>query len=74
MLHLDMLVEKLKKCELVRETEVKALCMKAKEILVEEANVQNIDLPVTVPENFFWPTSILYSVRCAGIYMGSGMT
>lgn len=30
------------------EAEVKALCAKAREILVEESNVQRVDSPVTV--------------------------
>lgn len=34
--------------ELPKESEVNALCAKAKEVLVEEANVQKIDAPVTV--------------------------
>ena len=31
-----------------QEAEVKALCAKAREILVEESNVQRVDAPVTV--------------------------
>lgn len=34
--------------ELIKEAEVKALCAKAREILVEESNVQRVDAPVTV--------------------------
>jgi serine/threonine-protein phosphatase 4 catalytic subunit len=45
---LDAQIEKLMKCELIKESEVKALCAKAREILVEEANVQRVDLPVTI--------------------------
>ena len=45
---LDEQIEKLKRCDLIKESEVKALCAKAREILVEEANVQRVDLPVTV--------------------------
>lgn len=41
-------IEKLKKCELITEAEVKALCAKAREILAEEGNVQVVDAPVTV--------------------------
>jgi len=33
---------------LPKESEVSALCSKAKEILVEEANVQKVDAPVTI--------------------------
>jgi serine/threonine-protein phosphatase 4 catalytic subunit len=45
---LDRQIEQLKRCELIKEPEVKALCAKAREILVEEGNVQRVDSPVTV--------------------------
>lgn len=45
---LDRQIEQLKRCEIIKEAEVKALCAKAREILVEESNVQRIDSPVTV--------------------------
>ena len=45
---LDRQIEQLKRCEIIRESEVKALCAKAREILVEESNVQRVDCPVTV--------------------------
>ena len=41
-------IEQLHKCEIIKESEVKALCAKAREILAEESNVQRIDSPVTV--------------------------
>jgi serine/threonine-protein phosphatase 4 catalytic subunit len=41
-------VERLRRCEIIGEDQVKELCLKAREILVEEANVQWIDSPVTV--------------------------
>ncbi|KAA0201956.1 hypothetical protein HAZT_HAZT001429, partial [Hyalella azteca] len=45
---LDRQIEQLRKCEIIKENEVKALCAKAREILVEESNVQRVDSPVTV--------------------------
>jgi len=45
---LDRQIAQLRRCELIKEPEVKALCVKAREILVEESNVQRIDPPVTV--------------------------
>ncbi|KAL3892856.1 MAG: hypothetical protein SGPRY_014717, partial [Prymnesium sp.] len=45
---LDRQIEQLKRCEYIKEPEVKALCAKAREILVEESNVQRVDAPVTV--------------------------
>ena len=41
-------IEQLKKCEYIKESEVKALCTRAKEILQQESNVQNVESPVTV--------------------------
>ncbi|KNZ56593.1 serine/threonine-protein phosphatase [Puccinia sorghi] len=45
---LDQQIEKLKRCEIISEAQVKELCLKAREILVEESNVQWIDSPVTI--------------------------
>ncbi|KVI02277.1 Metallophosphoesterase domain-containing protein [Cynara cardunculus var. scolymus] len=45
---LDRQIEQLKNCEPLAESEVKALCLKAMEILVEESNVQRVDAPVTI--------------------------
>lgn len=36
------------RCEPLPEASVQSLCLKAREILVEEANVQHVDAPVTV--------------------------
>jgi len=45
---LDRQIEQLKRCELITEAEVKSLCAQARDILVEESNVQRIDPPVTI--------------------------
>eukprot|EP00884_Botryococcus_braunii_P013765 jgi/Botrbrau1/2238/Bobra.101_2s0066.1 len=45
---LDAWIEQLKRCECLKESEVKMLCDKALEILVEESNVQRVDAPVTI--------------------------
>lgn len=45
---IDQYIETLRKCELIKESEVKSLCLKAREILIEEANIQRVDTPVTV--------------------------
>ena len=47
---LDEQIERLKRCEYLREGEVKALCLRAREILVDESNVQRVDAPVTVSD------------------------
>jgi hypothetical protein len=41
-------IETLKRCEYIKESEVKALCGRAKEILSQENNVQVVESPVTV--------------------------
>lgn len=41
-------IETLMRCECLSEQEVKVLCAKAREILMQEGNVQRIDAPVTV--------------------------
>lgn len=45
---LDRQIEQLRRCEFIKEPEVKALCQKAMEILMEESNVQRVDAPVTI--------------------------
>lgn len=51
---LDRQIELLRKCECIKESEVKLLCAKAREILVEESNVQRVDAPVTVKQCCFY--------------------
>ena len=45
---LDQMIATLRRCEVLKESEVKTLCSKAMEILVEESNVQRVPAPVTV--------------------------
>ena len=45
---LDEQIEKLRKCQYITEIEVKFLCEKAKELFIEESNVQSIDAPITI--------------------------
>lgn len=45
---LDRQIEQLKNCQYIKEQEVKALCDKARDILLQESNVQPISTPVTV--------------------------
>jgi hypothetical protein len=47
---LDRQIQTLLQCKIITEAEVKELCLKAREILVEESNVQRVDAPVTVCE------------------------
>jgi serine/threonine-protein phosphatase 4 catalytic subunit len=46
--NLDKQIEQLQRCEFLKESEVKELCDKAKEILFEESNVIVLEAPVTV--------------------------
>lgn len=66
----DQWIEQLKKCEYIKEAEVKALCTKAKEILIEESNVQNVDSPVTVSlsHKMFFTEFVLYNQICGDIH------
>ena len=50
MSELDGWIAQLKRCETLTEAQVKALCNKALEILVEESNVQSVAAPVTICE------------------------
>lgn len=45
---LDAQIEQLRKGELLSEVEVRSICERAKEILVEESNVERVDAPVTI--------------------------
>ncbi|KAI8321218.1 Metallo-dependent phosphatase [Martensiomyces pterosporus] len=45
---LDRQIEQLRRCEIISENEVKELCNKAREIFIEESNVQRVDAPVTI--------------------------
>lgn len=48
---LDAWIVQLKRCEPLKEAQVKLLCERAIEILVEEGNVQHIEAPVTICES-----------------------
>jgi hypothetical protein len=61
MSNLDRQIEQLKRCEPLKESEVKALCLKAMEILVEESNVQRVDAPVTVSFVLFQTPDLFFS-------------
>lgn len=67
---LDRQIEQLKNCEIIKESEIKALCAKAREILTEENNVQRIFAPVTVPDIFL---SFLMISRFVVIFTDNSM-
>lgn len=45
---LDRQIEKLRNCELISESDVESLCVKAREILMQESNVLSVSTPITV--------------------------
>ena len=45
---LDKQIALLKSCECIKESEVRDLCNMARDILLEESNIQNISSPITV--------------------------
>jgi serine/threonine-protein phosphatase 4 catalytic subunit len=51
---LDRQIQQLKECRILPENEVKELCNKARDIFIEEANVQDIPAPVTVSIIYFY--------------------
>ena len=72
-------IEQLLRCEPISEEQVKRLCLKAREILIEEANVQVVDSPVTVStlriHRVLGRTrEMTQGWRYAGTYMGSSGT
>jgi serine/threonine-protein phosphatase 2A catalytic subunit len=46
--YLDSQIDQLRECKPLPEDNIKALCEKAKEILVNESNVQPVRTPVTI--------------------------
>lgn len=69
---LDRQIEQLRRCETIKESEVKALCAKAREILVQESNVQRVDAPVTVSfihiHMHDWNNMCLFKKVCGDIH------
>ena len=45
---IDEQITRLRNCEALLESEVKHLCVKAREILIDESNVQRVYSPVTI--------------------------
>jgi len=45
---LDENIETLRRCECIKEADVRELCNKARDIFLEESNIQQIQSPITV--------------------------
>jgi len=52
------------RCEPISEEQVKRLCLKAREILIEEGNVQVVDSPVTVSLEYPTPNISRNQLNC----------
>ena len=61
---IDKQIEKLQNDVLITEAEVRELCNKAREILIEESNIQKVDTPVTVSpmSSAFVPSGLVVCV------------
>jgi serine/threonine-protein phosphatase 4 catalytic subunit len=57
---LDEQIERLKRCEYLKESEVKVLCEKAKEILIDESNVQKVHIPTLALTSHVTPLPLTY--------------
>lgn len=47
-LDLDRQIDILKSCEIIKESEVRELCNMARDILLQESNIQSIHSPITI--------------------------
>ena len=68
---LDRQIQQLKECKTLPEAEVKELCNQARDIFIEECNVQDVQAPVTV-SSLIRVFNILF--RFAGTSMANSMT
>jgi hypothetical protein len=55
---IDQQIAKLMTCQVIKESEVKNLCTKYKEILSKYPNVQTLSSPVTVTVFYFKPLDL----------------
>jgi len=62
----DKFIETLRQCKPLSEQEVKDLCEKAKEVLMEESNVQAVNCPVTVCGDVHGQFHDLMELFCIG--------
>ncbi|ESX01362.1 Serine/threonine-protein phosphatase 4 catalytic subunit [Ogataea parapolymorpha DL-1] len=48
MLHIDKIIQDVRKCKIVPENDIQELCFLAQELLIQESNIQLVDPPVTI--------------------------
>lgn len=65
---LDRQIEQLKQCKILTENEVRELCNKARDIFMEESNVQEIRTPVTVSYIGNFKNLLLFVQICGDIH------
>ena len=72
---LDRQIGLLKSCECIKESEVRDLCNLARDILLDESNIQQISSPITVSTTFiFHLTNNPFSCRFAATFTVNSMT
>lgn len=74
---LDKAIAQLRSCRPIPESQVRELCYKARELLIEEGNVVTVNAPVTVSLSLIHlacPRAMLTALRYAAISMASSMT
>lgn len=62
--NLDKQIEQLKRCEYIKESEVRDLCNQAKDILIEEPNIQQIYSPITVSTLYITSSHLVAHNSC----------
>ena len=70
---LDRQISLLKSCECIKEAEVRDLCNMARDILLNESNIQNISSPITV-SNIYLFSNFVLSFRSAAIFTDNSTT
>lgn len=74
---LDKAIAQLRSCRPIPETQVRELCYKARELLIEEGNVVTVNAPVTVRlpcSTLLLPSPILMRTRYAATFTASSTT
>jgi hypothetical protein len=74
---LDKAIAQLRSCRPIPESQVRELCYKARELLIEEGNVVTVNAPVTVcldPLHLSLAHPLLTIFRYAATFTASSMT
>lgn len=64
--NIDKWIEQLRKCERIKEQEVKELCNKAKDVLNLEDNLVKVEAPITVYYYITLPTFYIDLIKICG--------